>query len=163
MTETTIFLLLGSNLGDRFKNLMTAWDGIAREIGTVIATSAVYETEPWGKTNQPGFLNQAIQLESRWSPAELLEKILGLEKKMGRVRGEKWGERIIDIDIIYFGDQCIDTGELVIPHPRLSERRFVLVPLVEISPEFVHPVSGKSNAMLLGECKDSLEVSVFKP
>src|SRR5579859_1696759 len=115
MTERNIFLLLGSNLGDRLKNLMNATNGVQLNMGNVISKSGVYETAPWGKTDQPGFLNQAIQLESQLSPADLLVRILALEKAMGRSRSEKWAERVIDIDIIYFGDRHIETDDLVIP------------------------------------------------
>jgi 2-amino-4-hydroxy-6-hydroxymethyldihydropteridine diphosphokinase len=131
---------------------------IGKEIGNLIAKSKIYETAPWGKTTQPHFLNQALEIESLLSPKELLVKVKSIEQALGRTRLEKWGERSIDIDIIYFGDKVIDSSDLVIPHLHLTERKFVLVPLAEISPEFIHPILQKTNTELLKECNDILDV-----
>jgi 2-amino-4-hydroxy-6-hydroxymethyldihydropteridine diphosphokinase len=161
MIHKNIFLLLGSNSGDRFSQLRTAIEFIGKEIGNVVATSKIYETAPWGKADQPHFLNQAIKIETLLSPNELLVKVQSIEQVLGRTRVEKWGERSIDIDVIYFADKIIDNSDLIIPHPHLAERRFVLIPLVEISPEFVHPMLQKSNAELLKECNDTLTVKEF--
>src|SRR5258706_4583936 len=162
MIQRNIFLLLGSNSGDRPGQLRRAMDAIENELGNIMARSRVYETAPWGKADQPDFLNQVLQIESLLSPAELLSKVLGIERALGRTRQEKWGERLIDIDILYFGDKTIDTGDLIVPHPHIAARRFVLVPLVEISPGFIHPLLQKSNLELLKECPDILPVKEFK-
>ncbi len=161
MLYRNIFLLLGSNSGDRSGQLGMAIEFIGKEIGSTVARSKIYETAPWGKTDQPNFLNQAIEIESQLSPKELLVKIQLIEQTLGRKRLEKWGERSIDIDIIYFGDTIIDRSDLIIPHLHLTERKFVLIPLVEISAEFIHPILQKSNAELLKECSDILEVKEF--
>jgi 2-amino-4-hydroxy-6-hydroxymethyldihydropteridine diphosphokinase len=161
MIHKNIFLLLGSNVGDRPGQLSMAIDLIEKEIGKTIVMSKIYETAPWGKADQPHFLNRAIEIESQFSPHELLNKVKSIEQTLGRTRLEKWGERSIDIDIIYFEDKIIDSSHLVIPHPHIAERRFVLTPLVEISPEFVHPLLKKSNTELLMECKDTLDVTAF--
>ncbi len=162
MLHRNIFLLLGSNAGDRSGQLSLAEESIEREAGSIIARSKTYETAPWGKADQPNFLNKALHLESLLSPIELLFTIQGIENSLGRTRQEKWGARSMDIDIIYFDDMIIHITGLVVPHPHLSERRFVLVPLAEISPEFVHPVFQKSNLELLTECGDTLSVKEFR-
>jgi len=161
MVHKNIFLLLGSNSGDRSDQLKMAIDLIENEIGKIIIKSKIYETIPWGKVDQPLFLNQALKIESPLSPNELLINAQSIEQKLGRTRLEKWGERLIDIDIIYYRDKIIDSSNLVIPHPHLTERKFVLVPLTEISPEFAHPILQKSNAELLKECNDTLGVKEF--
>lgn len=161
MNQKNIFLLLGSNLGDRTANLQLGIESIQNQIGAINAKSKIYETAAWGNHDQFNFLNQAIKLESKLSPIDLLSQVLAIEKSVGRIRNKKWEARIIDIDIIYFADEIIKTHDLVIPHPYLAERKFVLIPLVEISPEFVHPSLKKSNADLLKECKDTLSVQEF--
>lgn len=153
--------MIGSNSGDRLGQLNQAHEFIAKEIGSAVAKSKIYETAPWGKTDQPHFLNQALRIETPFSPHELLFKVQSIEQKLGRTRMEKWGERLIDIDIIYFEDKIIDSSNLAIPHPHLTERKFVLIPLTEISPEFIHPILQKSNAQLLKECTDTLSVKEF--
>jgi 2-amino-4-hydroxy-6-hydroxymethyldihydropteridine diphosphokinase len=161
MAEENIFLSLGSNLGDRLANLQKGIVFLENQIGMISAKSAVYETSAWGKEDQSNFLNQAIQLESKLSPEELLAKIHVIEKSMGRIQTEKWSERIIDMDLIYFGGRIINTPNLVVPHPLMTQRKFVLIPLAEISPEFIHPQLQKSNAALLHECRDDLAVNIF--
>lgn len=153
--------MIGSNSGDRLSQLKMAGELIGKEIGSTFVKSTIYETAPWGKTDQPHFLNQLIKTETRLSPDELLVKIQYIEQILGRTRVEKWGERSIDIDIIYFGDKIINTSALVIPHPHLTKRKFVLIPLSEVGPEFIHPVLRKSNAQLLKECTDTLSVKEF--
>jgi 2-amino-4-hydroxy-6-hydroxymethyldihydropteridine diphosphokinase len=153
-----IYLLLGSNLGNRDQNLRQAIHLIQQEVGKIVCVSGIYETAAWGKTDQHEFLNQIVQLESSFSPEALLTKILSLETLMGRTRTEKWGERTIDIDILYYGDVVLNTNPLTLPHPGIPTRRFVLEPLCEIAPEFIHPGLKKSNAQLLTECQDPLAV-----
>jgi len=156
-----IFILLGTNLGDRLSNLDQCLKHIEAKVGNLMKRSSIYETAAWGKEDQPNFLNQAVQLESRLQPEELLSACLAIEKEMGRMRIEKWGERSIDIDIIYFNNKIITTPRLTVPHPRLTERKFALIPMTEIAPDFKHPVINKTNAQLLEECSDQLEVKLF--
>lgn len=153
--------MLGGNLGDRVSNLRHCNTLIEELLGPIVENSSIYETEPWGKSDQPSFLNQALQIETSLPPMELLSACLTIEKKMGRSRDEKWGARVIDIDIIYFDGQILNSIDLILPHPRMAERKFVLTPLAEINPSFVHPVLLKTNEELLKECKDQLSVRYF--
>lgn len=153
-----VFLLLGTNMGDRNKNLITALNAIDPTVGTIKKKSAVYETAAWGKTDQQRFYNQVIEIETPLSSPILMEEILAIEQKMGRQRIEKWGERIIDIDILFFGQETIETAGLIIPHPQLANRRFTLVPLNEIAPNLMHPKLQKKIKALLKDCPDQLEV-----
>ena len=155
---TTIYLLLGSNLGDRARLMQTAADEIGARIGKVIRASSLYETAPWGGIEQPAFLNQVLEIKTDLAPEEILRIILEIEHEAGRVRYERWGARHLDIDILYFGKTVMDTPRLTVPHPRLHERRFTLVPLTEIAPDFVHPALEKTNAELLEMCGDGEEV-----
>lgn len=156
--NTAVFLLLGTNVGDRNKNLAHALHAIDPAVGLIKKTSSVYETAAWGKTEQPPFYNQAIEIETSLPSQKLLDELLTIEQIMGRRRNEKWGERIIDIDILFFGDEIIETGELVIPHPELPNRRFALVPLNEIAPGLIHPKLKKKINALLAVCPDPLDV-----
>jgi 2-amino-4-hydroxy-6-hydroxymethyldihydropteridine diphosphokinase len=155
--EGGIFLLLGSNLGDRLANLSEA----ARQMGT-IKSSPVYVTAAWGKSDQPDFYNQAIEIETSLSPDDLLQKILEVEKAMGRERSEKWGPRVIDIDILFYNNEVIYKKNLVIPHPEIQNRRFALEPLAQIT-NLVHPVLRKTIEELLKDCKDPLAVTRLQP
>jgi 2-amino-4-hydroxy-6-hydroxymethyldihydropteridine diphosphokinase len=157
-----VFLSLGSNEGDRQGNLEETIRRIGKEAGTIVKISSVYRTAAWGKTDQPDFLNQAIQLETSLTPEELLEKILAIEHSLGRVRTEKWAMRIIDIDILLFGQRTINSPHLSLPHPELANRRFVLVPLNEIAPEYLHPVLKKTIRELLAACPDQLTVARYE-
>ena len=158
---TTIYLLLGSNLGDRALLMRTATHQIGERIGAVTRASSLYETAPWGGIEQPSFLNQVLEVRTILAPEEVLRIILEIEHELGRVRYERWGARHLDIDILYFGKIVMDTPRLTVPHPRLHERRFTLVPLAEIAPNFVHPVLEKTNAALLEVCMDKEEVSLY--
>jgi 2-amino-4-hydroxy-6-hydroxymethyldihydropteridine diphosphokinase len=160
MIEENVYLLLGSNLGDPLKNLAMCLPKIEKYIGRIKQRSSVYETTAWGKTDQPNFLNQALQVATPLQAADVLTKIHAIEKSLGRTRKIKWDARIIDIDIIYFGNDIIETSQLTVPHPHIAQRRFALVPLTEISPEFIHPIWNKTNAQLLNACQDPLEVRI---
>ena len=153
-----IFLLLGGNLGDRKKYLQEAVGLISEQIGKVELCSSYYETEAWGKSDQPHFLNQVVRLKSSASSMKLLESIWSIEISLGRTREEKWGARTIDIDILFYGSQVINLPDLIIPHKLLHERRFALMPLCEIAPDLVHPVLKKTVKQLLLELTDDLSV-----
>ena len=156
-----VYLLLGSNLGDRQAHLNTALKLIEEMAGTVLRNSSIYETAAWGKEDQAGFLNQALLVETTLQPEVLLDTLLNCEKYCGRLRKEKWDARTIDIDILYYDDIVFDTENLKIPHPLIQERRFVLVPMVEIASHLVHPILKMSQKQLLEKCEDQLEVKVF--
>lgn len=142
--------------------MQTAVVRIGERIGEVTQASALYETAPWGGIEQPAFLNQVLEVNTALAPAEVLRIALELEHKAGRIRYERWGARHLDIDILYFGQKIMDTPRLTIPHPRLRERRFTLIPLVEIAPNFKHPILKKTNAKLLELCSDKETVTLFE-
>lgn len=151
------FLLLGSNLGDKQLYLRTATEQLGL-LGTLVRKSAVYESVAWGVQDQPNYWNQAIELETNLSAEELLRQLNRIERELGRERRARWESRVIDIDILYYNYMVLETDTLTTPHPRLSERRFVLVPLTEIAPDFVHPVLQLTNLDLLARCPDQLAV-----
>ncbi|PWJ56998.1 2-amino-4-hydroxy-6-hydroxymethyldihydropteridine diphosphokinase [Dyadobacter jejuensis] len=156
----TVLLLLGSNLGDRQDLLFQATKAISLRIGTITGASSLYETAPWGVTDQPPFLNQVLQVQTSLSPEVVLETALAIELALGRVRLQRWAARVIDIDILYFNDLITQQEKLTIPHPRLQDRRFTLIPLVEIAADWIHPVFMKSNKILLEDCEDKEMVTL---
>jgi 2-amino-4-hydroxy-6-hydroxymethyldihydropteridine diphosphokinase len=153
-----VFLLLGSNLGDRHLYLRRATEQIENEIAPVLKSSSVYETQSWGKKEAPDYLNQVITIQTDISAHKLLQKLLNIETMLGRKRGEKWGPRTIDIDILFYGDAVINEPRLHVPHPELHKRRFTLEPLAEIAPAMVHPVLNKNILQIKSELKDNLIV-----
>jgi 2-amino-4-hydroxy-6-hydroxymethyldihydropteridine diphosphokinase len=154
----TAFLLTGGNLGNRLQNLHKAAALIEKDCGKILCLSSVYQTAAWGFTDQPDFYNQAIQLQTLLSPNNLMSALLAIEKTMGRQRSFKMAPRIIDIDILLFNDIVHNSSILTVPHPHMTERRFVLMPLAEIAGNIIHPVFKKSIADLLKECRDELPV-----
>ncbi|MCZ4244310.1 2-amino-4-hydroxy-6-hydroxymethyldihydropteridine diphosphokinase [Pedobacter punctiformis] len=159
LDSTIAYLLLGGNLGNREDNLQRTIELLAKEIGEVVAKSSIYETAAWGKTDQPSFLNQAVGLKTNLSAIEVLEKALEIEKNLGRVRKEKWGERLIDIDLILFGDEIINIeNKLHVPHPQMQFRKFVMEPLAEIAPQVVHPLLKQTILEILENIVDDLDV-----
>lgn len=152
------FLLLGANLGDRVQTLRRAVDLITERVGALVLQSGLYETAPWGVTDQPTYLNQVLAIETILEPNFVLKQTQAIEQELGRVRFEKWGARVIDIDILYYDQLILQTDTLTIPHPYLHQRRFTLVPLTEIAPDFVHPILLKTTVELLADCADMGEV-----
>ena len=161
MKNLIYHLIIGSNLGDRLKQLSLAKKLIAEEVGTVRRESGIYETQPWGYEDQPWFLNQALEVQSLKNPQEVLTLIRNIEVKAGRLPNEKWHARHIDIDILLCGNQVIKKPDLEIPHPFLHTRNFVLVPLMDLVPGFIHPVLGKTIEELYMDCRDTGEVYIF--
>jgi 2-amino-4-hydroxy-6-hydroxymethyldihydropteridine diphosphokinase len=157
-----IYLLLGSNLGDRESYLSEARACIAQKIGAIENKSSLYETASWGKTGQPEYINQVLHIRSNLNPQEVLEAIIVIEKKLGRERKEKWDSRIIDIDILFYGDQIIDEPDLIIPHAQLHLRRFTLAPLNELVPNLRHPILNKNINYLFCSLNDKLAVRQIK-
>ena len=160
--QTEVVLGIGGNKGDRAAYLKTAIVALTKQV-SVVACSQVYETAIWGGVATNGnFLNQVVCIKTDLEPTSLLELIQGIELDLGRTRKQHWGDRTIDIDILYFGAEIWNTPTLSIPHPYLAQRRFVLQPLAEILPTKIHPVLGKTSLELLAECSDPGQVSVWK-
>ena len=153
-----IYLLLGTNLGDRAANLHRAMQRIEGAVGPVTEASSCYETAAWGVTEQPPFYNQVVRIETALEHEALLRTLQDIERQLGKVKVGHWRERLIDLDILYYGNRLVRTPRLTLPHPELQNRRFTLVPMSELAPQFVHPVLGKTQAQLLDACADQLEV-----
>lgn len=158
----TAYLLTGGNMGDRVINLQNVRQYIEAACGDIVHASDLYETAPWGKTDQSLFLNQALELHTSFSASELMTSLLSIEKKMGRKRLEKNGPRIIDIDILLFNHEIITSSLVTVPHPELPNRRFALQPLADIAPDYEHPILKKTIVQLLAICPDKLGVNKFR-
>lgn len=152
----TVYLGLGSNTGECQKNLFKALEYLSQRL-RVVEKSSIYNTEPMGNPEQPRFLNMVCLVKTILKPEDLLVLAKGIERKMGRIPGKRNAPRTIDIDILFYGDQVIKIPELTIPHPRLTQRAFVLVPMAEIAPELVHPINKKSINELLREVKQGVQ------
>jgi len=155
------YLLIGGNEGDRIAQLAAARAGITAMAGSIRLSSSLYETAPWGRSDQPWYLNQALQVETKADAPSLMKTLLKIEEKIGRKRVEKYGPRVIDIDILFFNDAILDEPGLIIPHPEIANRRFVLEPLNEIASGYLHPILRLTVQELLLACTDPLEVKRF--
>lgn len=162
LKKNHIYISLGSNLGDRKKNLARATAMIGEAIGRIVSRSHLYETEPWGHHDQPDFYNQVVEVTSDLEPGDIMKQLLLIEETLGRVRTFKNASRLIDLDILFYRDRQVQKNGVIIPHPHVADRRFVLQPLCEIAPDFMDPVRQKSVCQLLQECNDPLEVKMVK-
>lgn len=160
-----VYLLLGSNISDRSESLNRAREGISTTIGRITRESSVYESEPWGFNSEQKFLNQVIRIETDFKPLHVLDEILKIETGLGRQRDSSNGytSRPIDIDILFYNDEVIAEENLTIPHPKIPERMFALLPLSELDRSLVHPSSLKSIGELISECSDQLDVYPYHP
>ncbi len=149
-------------MGNREDNLNRAKALIEQYIGKVITISHFYETQAWGKTGQPNFYNQALAVETSQYPQVVLKNIFKIEELMGRVRSEKWADRVIDIDILLFNEDIVEQDDLKIPHPHLHERNFALVPLMEVAGEVIHPILNLAIEDVYFECIDTLDVIIIE-
>lgn len=149
-----VYLGLGSNVGDRAENLRSAARLIEKNVGKIARKSHFYETQPWGKTDQDPFYNQVIMVNTTLEPRDVLEKLSRIERELGRERKEKWGPRVIDLDILFYGKWVVRDKGLEIPHPEIQNRAFVLVPMMEIAGDFEHPVLHTAIDELYMDCKD---------
>ena len=158
-----LFLLLGSNEGDRLAWLSFARQQVIARIGLIAGASQLYMTAPWGKTDQPEFINQALLVHTPLTIHDIHRETRMIERVAGRQHVERWGPRTLDIDILFYDDDIVSTEHLTVPHPRIQERRFALVPMAEIAPEYHHPVLGLTIRALLTMTPDHSEVSILPP
>lgn len=158
--QTEVILSLGGNKGDREKLLFRAIESLNDRF-QLVRVSKIYETAAWGGVAKADFLNQLAVIRTEKNPEEILEIIREIEVDLGRIREEPWGDRTMDIDILYFGNRVVDSDRLKIPHPYISERRFILVPLVELLPDKIHPIRNKTSVQMLEECEDPSEVKLY--
>ena len=157
-----VILIIGGNMGDRTGFLTEAKSKLKHNLGEIKKMSSMYETQAWGDKSNGDYLNQVLILQTEYEPEEVLEIALKVEKELGRERDVKWGNRTMDIDILYFGEKIINKPNLILPHPYIAERRFVLVPLDEILPDFIHPIFNLTNKELLDRCTDACKVTRVK-
>jgi 2-amino-4-hydroxy-6-hydroxymethyldihydropteridine diphosphokinase len=157
------YIQLGSNVGDRHAALVQAAVLLCNEKLMIHSHSSIYETAAWGSIPQPDFLNQILSVQTSLPPDQLMNHLLETEKKMGRVRTEKMGPRIIDLDILFYDDLALTSNLVTIPHPRIQERRFILDPMAELDPNLIHPIFNCSIIELLAVCKDPLPVTKWMP
>jgi 2-amino-4-hydroxy-6-hydroxymethyldihydropteridine diphosphokinase len=156
-------ILQGSNIGDRLRNLDHSLQLIGEQVGSIRESSSVYETAPWGNTGQSSFLNRIVIVNTVLNAGKLLESLLAIEGLMGRSRDVKWEPRIIDLDILFYDQIILNSKNLTIPHPHISDRRFTLIPLEELMPEFIHPVLNQTISSLLAQCNDLSAVRKVSP
>jgi len=154
----TAYLLIGGNLGDRAAYLQTALKRIEETCGAISHYSSIYETAAWGNTDQPSFFNQAVVVSTTLSPEALIDQLLTIELEMGRIRDQKYGPRTIDLDILMIDGLIFNTEKLTIPHPQMHNRRFALLPMLEVAPTLIHPLLDQSIEDLLLNCPDTLDV-----
>lgn len=158
-----IYVLLGANIGDRTENLRKATNYLSEEIGVITKSSRIYETAAWGKTDEPNFLNQALEINTKLTALALIDTILIIEERMGRTRTFKNASRVIDIDILFYNNNILASNKLKVPHPEIPNRKFALVPLNEIAPGLIHPELKITVEKLLYNCKDQLKVNLYDP
>ena len=165
MASESVFILLGSNLGDRERLVNQACRMMGERCGEIVAKSRLYESEPWGFKSEHWFLNQVVVLDTEMSPDDLMDELLAIEKELGRDRTtphEGYVSRPIDLDILYWGeDLVVEKQHVIIPHPRLHKRRFTLLPLCDVAPDYIHPILKKTNRQLLDECDDFGKINVL--
>lgn len=154
----TVYIQLGSNIGERESFITKSMHKVEDDIGKIITASSIFETTAWGNENQNNFLNSVIEIKTPFDAFTILQKSQEIENNLGRKRSDKWGERTIDIDILFYNNKIINTKELTVPHPLIQKRKFVLVPLSEIAPNYMHPILKKNISTLLSECKDTQKV-----
>jgi 2-amino-4-hydroxy-6-hydroxymethyldihydropteridine diphosphokinase len=159
--STITYLSLGGNLGNTIEIFQNSREILTKKVGKITQISSLYQTAAWGPIPQNDFINQVIEVETKLSAPELMDILLEIELQQGRVRQERWGPRTLDLDIIFFGEQLISTESLEIPHPRMEDRKFVLIPMVEINPNLIHPISRKSIRQILLECKDECDCKII--
>ncbi|MFD2033354.1 2-amino-4-hydroxy-6-hydroxymethyldihydropteridine diphosphokinase [Belliella marina] len=157
-----VILIIGGNRGDRKALISEAKSMLEQSLGKVKVASSIYETQAWGEQSEGDYLNQVLSFDTSLEADQVLDIALGIEDKLGREREIKWGNRTMDIDILYYADEIIEKAQLKVPHPYLSKRRFVLVPLVEVIPDFVHPQFHVTNRELLEKCGDDSKVLRFE-
>ena len=165
MASQSVYILLGSNLGDRQLLINQACEMIEERCGRIVSKSRLYESEPWGFKSEHWFLNQVVVLDTEMSPDDLMDTLLEIEKELGRDRTtphEGYVSRPMDLDILYWGkDLIVEKQHVIVPHPRLHKRRFTLLPLCDVAPDYVHPILKKTNRQLLDECQDFGKVNIY--